>query len=162
MVGYVKTYQVIPSVCYGFASGPLVDIGAQTKACFFFPTMIGLGVKRGAMFHVGKGENVYNNVNIQDRKHTHQYMRSIESDDTRLTVADLYYLLIDAIFQGAPVGHGRDGHYMGENGTHTLQEISKAIAVPLHKAGALQSDEPTPLTAEEIKASPLVSRYPSA
>ncbi|OBZ72232.1 hypothetical protein A0H81_07904 [Grifola frondosa] len=80
---------------------------------------------------IGEGKNIWPNVHIDE-------------------VADLYRTIFDAVINGAQIGHGRDGYYFGENGEHTLVDVSKAIGVALVDAGKAKLAEPTSFTPEEL------------
>ncbi len=61
-------------------------------------------------------------------------------------------LLFDAILENPEkVGHGPNGYYFGENGDYLWYDALKAIGKALAKRGLSPSEEPTPLTSEEIK-----------
>ncbi|TFK28556.1 NAD(P)-binding protein [Coprinopsis marcescibilis] len=130
--GYVKTYIVLPSTIYGIARNKLVNLGIANSHSIQIPSLIKASLSRGEAGMVGKGLNIWPNVNIEE-------------------VADLYIYLFNAI-RAKPdaVGHGREGFYFGESGEHTLYQISKRIAEVFVALGISKSDEPTTFTKEEI------------
>jgi hypothetical protein len=64
--GYVKTYIILPSTIYGFASGPLVDKGIQNTRSQQIPTLVDVSLQRGQGGMIGKGKNWWGNVHIDD------------------------------------------------------------------------------------------------
>lgn len=69
----------------------------------------------------------------------------------RDAVADLYIVLFDAILKNPEeVGHGREGFYFGENGEHTLLDISAEIGKALVALGKAKTDEVTPFSDAEL------------
>ncbi len=70
-------------------------------------------------------------------------------------------MLFDAIVSGRS-GHGWEGFYFGENGEHSLYQISRAIGDALVAFGISKDPEPTAFTAEELAeyfGAESVSRY---
>jgi len=130
--GYVSTYIVLPSTIYGVATGKLVDAGIQNPASIQIPALIYASIDRGQGGMVGEGKNLWPNVHNDD-------------------IADLYLVLFEAVRTNRDkVGHGREGFYFGENGEHTLYDISKAIAQALVDLEKGKSPEPTTFTKAEI------------
>ncbi|KAG6808293.1 hypothetical protein H0H92_004623 [Tricholoma furcatifolium] len=131
--GYVRTYIILPSTIYGIVNNKFTAVGIQNPRSIQLPALVNASLARGQGGTVGAGKNLWNNVAIDD-------------------IADLYLVLYDSI-QKDPhgTGHGREGYYFGENGTHSLYEVGKVIAETLYAAGKGQSPEPTPFTKEEIK-----------
>ncbi|KAG6864529.1 hypothetical protein C0991_008930 [Blastosporella zonata] len=131
--GYVKTYIILPSTIYGIVSNKFVDLGLQNPRSIQVPRLIDAALARGQGGTVGSGKNLWNDVSIED-------------------VADLYLVLYDSIKANpAGTGHGREGYYFGENGTHSLYEVGKAISEELVAVRKGRSAEPTPFTEEEIE-----------
>lgn len=96
---------------------------------------------------MGAGKNKWNDVHIDDSAYfvISSYCYSGSS------VAELYLVLYDSIKKNPTgTGHGREGYYFGENGTHSLYEVGKAIAEALVELGKSANTEPTPFTKEEI------------
>jgi hypothetical protein len=128
--GYVKVYIVLPSVIYGLATGELVEQGIQNPHPII-ARFVRIALDRGRSGIVGTGLNIWPNVDIQE-------------------VADLYVVLYNSIVSDPATAHGREGIYFGENGEHTLYDLSKAIGEALTEIGKLDNPEPTILTKEEI------------
>ncbi|KAF9449168.1 NAD(P)-binding protein [Macrolepiota fuliginosa MF-IS2] len=130
--GYVRTYIVAPATVYGIASGKFVDAGLQNKHSIQIPALISASVDRGQAGMIGKGVNIWPNVDIND-------------------VADLYIDLYNAIKANPDaVGHGRDGFYFGLNGEHTLYDVSKELGRVLVALGKSSKQEPTTFTKKEV------------
>ncbi|KAH7884924.1 hypothetical protein F5I97DRAFT_1937284 [Phlebopus sp. FC_14] len=106
--GYVKTYIVHPSAVCGLAKGKLAHV--QNTRSAQIPTLIKASLDRNPVRVgiVGKGENIWPNVHIDD-------------------LAELYMVLYDAILSGK-AGHGREGLYFAENGEIVLKSICQKIA----------------------------------
>lgn len=51
---------------------------------------------------------------------------------------------------GNTVPHGREGYFVGENGTYAWYELCRQIAQVLHEKGIGKSPEPTSFTEEEL------------
>ncbi|KAF9531405.1 NAD(P)-binding protein [Crepidotus variabilis] len=130
--GYVRAYIILPSTIYGIATGPLVEQGIQNPFSQQVPMLIRVSARRGRAGMVGQGKNIWPNVHIND-------------------VAQLYVTLLDSIRKNPSTGHGRDGYYFGENGEHTLYEVSKAIGDVLVAEGKADNREPTPFTKAELE-----------
>lgn len=128
--GYVRTYIVLPSTIYGLAKTKLVEMGIQNRRYMQIPQIIRASIGRGQGGMVGEGRNIWPNVHIDD-------------------IADLYLTLLDAILEGRHPGHGREGFYFGENGEHTLYDVSKRISEILVDRGLGRHAEPFPFTEEE-------------
>jgi len=133
--GYVKTYIILPSTIYGFATGKLVDIGVQHRYSIQIPNLIKASLARGQAAVVGEGKNIWPHVHIDE-------------------IADLYIVLYDSIVSNPTTGHGRAGFYFGENGEYTLYEVSKGISEAMLALGKGKTLEPTPFTEEEYKRNP--------
>ncbi|KAF8206496.1 NAD(P)-binding protein [Mycena galopus ATCC 62051] len=132
--GYVKTYIVLPATIYGFASGPLVKAGLQNYRSQQIPRLANLSLKRGQGGMIGRGENRWGNVNIDD-------------------VAELYIRIFDLLAAKSPpphFAHGRAGFYFGENGEHTLSQVGEAIAKALSGIGK-GTPSPTAFTDHEMR-----------
>ncbi|KAJ7127070.1 hypothetical protein C8R44DRAFT_617333 [Mycena epipterygia] len=131
--GYVKTYIILPSTIYGFASGPLVKAGLQNNRSQQIPSLVDVSLKRGQGGMVGKGKNWWGNVHIDD-------------------VAELYLTIFDLLSKKSPppnFAHGRAGFYFAENGEHTLYSVGVAISKALSDIGK-GSPTPTTFTDREI------------
>lgn len=64
--GYARTHIVLPSNIYGFATGPLVDLGIQNPRSIMIPWLIRAGIARHRAGMVGLGLNKWPNVHIDD------------------------------------------------------------------------------------------------
>ncbi|KII89888.1 hypothetical protein PLICRDRAFT_40070 [Plicaturopsis crispa FD-325 SS-3] len=129
--GYARSFIVLPSMIYGLATGPLVDIGFQNPHSVQIPGLIKASIQRGQGGVVGKGANFWHNVHIDE-------------------VADIYILILDAVLSGSnAAGHGQEGYYFGENGEHKMYDVSVAIAKALFELGKGESPEPTTFTEED-------------
>ncbi|KAG6868177.1 hypothetical protein C0993_006613 [Termitomyces sp. T159_Od127] len=126
-----RTYIILPSTIYGFATTKFAELGIQNNRSIQIPLLVKAALARGEGGTVGAGKNVWNDVHIDD-------------------LADLYLVLYDSIKKNPTgTGHGREGYYFGENGTHSLYEVGKAIAMALIELGKGTNPEPTPFTKEE-------------
>jgi len=130
--GYVKSYIILPSTIYGFASGPFVEKGIQNPRSIQIPLLVKTSIDRGRAGMVGEGKNIWPNVHIDD-------------------AADLFIVLYNSIRSNPSTGHGRNGYYFGENGEHSLYEISRAIGEAFVALGKGNNPEPTTFTDEEVK-----------
>ncbi|KAF7330526.1 Rab guanyl-nucleotide exchange factor [Mycena venus] len=134
--GYVKTYIVLPSTIYGFASGPLVEAGLQNYRSQQIPRLVDVSLQRGQGGMVGKGKNYWPNVHIDDGG-----------------FADLYVHIFDLLAESSPppdFAHGRAGFYFAENGEHTLYQVGEAIAQVLSGMGK-GIPSPTTFTEKEVR-----------
>ncbi|KAL0566424.1 hypothetical protein V5O48_015590 [Marasmius crinis-equi] len=131
--GYAKTYIVCPSIIYGAAHHPLVDAGIANSRTMIFKMLVSMAVKRGYGVTVGKGENVWANVHIDE-------------------VADLFVLLFTSILKDSnKIPHGKEGYFFAGADEHkNVQEYSE-VAKTLFDLGKVKSAELTPLTGEEAK-----------
>jgi len=144
--GYIKTYIVLPSTIYGIASGPLADAGLQNTHSQQIPTLVKLSLARGRAGMIGQGKNIWPNVHIND-------------------VTDLYILIFDLIIPhdlnsldhsnklqepNPHFEHGEAGFYFGENGEHTLYEVSETIGKIMVTLGESKESTPTSFSEEEI------------
>ena len=66
IIGYVKTYIILPSTIYGLASNKLVDRGIQNPHSIQIPALIDASLSRGQGGMVGQGKNIWPNVHIDD------------------------------------------------------------------------------------------------
>jgi len=64
--GYVKTYTILPSGIYGLATGELVSHGIQNPRSIGLPLIIRGSLHRGRGGVIGAGQNISNNVHIDD------------------------------------------------------------------------------------------------
>ncbi|TCD63510.1 hypothetical protein EIP91_005343 [Steccherinum ochraceum] len=131
--GYITSYTVYPSIIFGLATGRFVKAGLQNPvptAAYF----IALGdIKRGVPGVVGPMKNVWNFVDIHD-------------------VADLYFIIFDAIIAGKNIPSGIDGHYFAENGYSSVGPYFRGIGQALYELGTIRSAEETQFTPEEMNS----------
>jgi nucleoside-diphosphate-sugar epimerase len=106
----VRAVVICPSLIYGAARG----VNAQSIQ---IPWLIALAKKHGVPRHVGRGENIWSNVHIDD-------------------LVDLYLLALER----APAG----AFYYAENGEHPMREACQAIGRML---GLGERTEPMTLAA---------------
>lgn len=66
--GYVRTYVVLPGLVYGIASNPLVESGIQNPHTLLISFLIEKSLDRGGAAMIGKGENIWGHVNIEERE----------------------------------------------------------------------------------------------
>ena len=64
----MKTYLVIPSTIFGFATGKLVDLGAQNPRSIQIPLAISASISRKRAGYIGKGLNLWPDVHIDDSR----------------------------------------------------------------------------------------------
>jgi hypothetical protein len=65
--GYVRSFIVIPSTVWGRLTGPLVDDGISNPRSQQIPRLINISAARGKAAMVGKGVNLWPNVEIYER-----------------------------------------------------------------------------------------------
>jgi len=133
--GYVNTYIIIPPTVYGIATGKIADLGVQHLYSMQLPELIRISLARGQATIVGKGKNMWPNVEIGE-------------------LADLYIILYNSIVSNPATAHGRQGFYFAENGEYTQYEAAKALSEVLLAYGKVENSEPTALTEEEYKDRP--------
>ncbi|KAG6918636.1 hypothetical protein DXG01_012755 [Tephrocybe rancida] len=132
LIGYVKTYIVLPGTIYDLAAGPLVDLGLSNAHSQQIPKMVRIALQRGEAGYVGLGKNVWPHVHIKE-------------------VADLFLLIFDQVLAHKDLDHGQQGYYFAENGEYVLCDITKAAAQALYDAGKLKSPVPSGYTEEEMQ-----------
>lgn len=64
--GYALTYVIAPCTTYGYPKNGLVDAGLQNIHSVQLPILIRQGLKRGQGGIIGKGQNKWPNVHIDD------------------------------------------------------------------------------------------------
>ncbi|KAG6331882.1 hypothetical protein ID866_7208 [Astraeus odoratus] len=128
---YIKSFIILPSTIYALARTKLVDLGIQNPRSIQIPWLIRAGLLRGQGGMVGKGENIWPNVHI---------------DDT----ADLFIVVYENALSGK-AAHGREGLYFGENGEYKLYDVAKAVSQALYELGKGESPEPETFTEEDYK-----------
>ena len=128
--GYVKSYIVLPSTIWGILTGELVDAGIANAHSIQVPAAIKAGIRKGQGAMVGPGENEWPHVEIHE-------------------LADLYLRLLNAAIAGT-ASHGRDGLYIGENGTYRLKDSAAAYTRVLHAAEYSRTAVPESFTKDDI------------
>ncbi|KAG6330977.1 hypothetical protein ID866_8113 [Astraeus odoratus] len=63
---YIKSFIILPSTIYALAKTKLVDLGIQNPRSIQIPWLIRAGLVKGQGGTVGKGENIWPNVHIDD------------------------------------------------------------------------------------------------
>lgn len=114
--GKVKTAIVCPPAIYGPGRGPdnkrSVQIYEATR----------LFLQRKKAFQVGKGQNIWHQVHVQD-------------------LSDLYLLLGEAAANGgSPATWNDQGYYLAENGPFVWGEMLESVAKIAHKKNLLPTD----------------------
>lgn len=66
VIGYIKSYIILPSTIYSLAKTKLVELGVQNPRSVQMPMLIRAGIRMGQAIVVGKGENRWPDVNIND------------------------------------------------------------------------------------------------
>lgn len=128
---HIKSYIILPSTIYSHAKTKLVALGVQNPRSIQIPMLIRAGLLKGQGSVVGKGENIWPDVHIDD-------------------VSDLFIVVYESALSGE-AAHGREGFYFGENGEHKMYDVAKAIARALHELGKGRSPEPESFTEEDYK-----------
>ncbi|KAI0833292.1 NAD-P-binding protein [Trametes gibbosa] len=131
VVGYVKTYIVLPSTIYGLASGPLVDAGIANPRSQQIPALIRASLDRRQAGMVGAGVNIHPNVHIDD-------------------ASQLYCTILERALADDDIGHGREGFYFGENGEHTMYDVAQAMGLALQNMGLANTAAPSSFTRDEL------------
>lgn len=101
----VRSVVVRPTLIYGQGAG-------LHKSSIQVPRMLDLALAKGKALHIGKGENIWSNVHIDD-------------------VVDLYLLALE----GAPAG----SLFFAENGECSMRTIAEAISRLLGYGGRTES-----------------------
>lgn len=173
LLGYVKSYIVLPSTIYGIASTALVDMEVQNPRSQQIPALVNASLDRKQGGMVGskwklscmsvsqlkssnvEGENRWPNVSISDGGYiymlTLHQMMFTRSSKPQFPVTDLFILIFEAVLSSKAIGHGREGYYFGENGEHRLYDISKRISENLVELAKMGTAEPTTFTDAECQ-----------
>lgn len=69
--GYARTYIVVPSTIYGLATSRFVEAGVQNNQSMQLPGLIAASLDRGQAGTIGKGKNLWPNVEVHERKCSH-------------------------------------------------------------------------------------------
>ncbi|KAK6527518.1 hypothetical protein TWF694_004501 [Orbilia ellipsospora] len=120
---------VIPPLIYGEGSG------AVNRRSIQVPHLIKTIIKRGKGLRVGKGENLWSNVHVQDL--------------SRLYIS----LLNDAITDGGKADWNKNGGiYFAENGIHVHHDIAERITKIAFEKGYIKNEGVDGLSVEEVKS----------
>ncbi len=132
LIGWMKTYIVMPGMIYGAASSPLVDAGIQYSRSRGLPLSILPSISRGKPGVIGKGLALWATVHVED-------------------TADLFLLLWSAIVSHSDkVGHGWEGFYIVGSGEMNFHDIAKETGRVMVELGLSTTDEVTALSPEEV------------
>ncbi|KAF8348842.1 NAD(P)-binding protein [Amanita rubescens] len=110
----------------------LTKAGIANPHSIQIPAIVQASLDRGRAGMVGKGKNIWHNVDIDE-------------------ISELYTTLYDAITSNPAAAHGREGIYIGENGQHTLYDVAKAVQEAMIKMGLSKETEPNSFTREEVE-----------
>lgn len=114
----VRTAVVFPSQAYGIRKG------FGNRVSLLSPRLVPTFIGSKSVHVVGKGVNKWSTIHIDD-------------------VASAYSLLVDRLIDGT-ASTGEEGFYFVENGSESMADIAKEIAVVLKKRGVIQDDKVTP------------------
>ncbi|KIW16591.1 hypothetical protein PV08_03779 [Exophiala spinifera] len=121
----VKTAIVCPPTIIGAGRGPG---NARSKQLYRTTETF---LKHQQAFKVGKGENIWHYINVQD-------------------LSDLYLLLGEAAVNGGPPATWNDqGYYLAENGPFVWGEVLQEVAKIAHKEGLLPDSTLKSLSPED-------------
>jgi len=148
--GYVWSYLVAPATVYGISTNKYAKAGLANKHSIQIPALINASLDRGQAGMVGKGLNIWPNVDIDDSMIPYRFCCPL-ADSSSNSAADLYIDIYNAIKANPDkVGHGRKGYYFGLNGEHTLYDVGKELGRAMVAVGKSSSEEPTTFTNEEM------------
>lgn len=129
--GYVNTYVISPCTIWGRPEHKLAKSGVVHTFSIQVPALIKVSLARGAGGFAGKGENIWDNVNIDD-------------------LGNFYVKFFDHIRVNPAAGHGRTGYYFVVAGEHKLKDVGEAISKALFELGKVNSPVATPFKQEEL------------
>ncbi|KAJ5805861.1 uncharacterized protein N7503_003463 [Penicillium pulvis] len=113
----VHTAIVCPPTIYGQGRGP---VNTKSVQAYLLSAAV---IKRGKGFLVGKGENVWHQVHVQD-------------------LSNVYLALGDAAAEGGGKATWNDeGYYLAENGSFVWGDIQRAVAQSAFEQKYIQSPE---------------------
>lgn len=69
LIGYVKTYIILPTTVYGISTGKLVKAGIANAHSIQIPLLMKIGLDRGQGGVVGEGKNTWPHVEIHERQY---------------------------------------------------------------------------------------------
>ncbi|KAJ6110022.1 hypothetical protein N7486_002257 [Penicillium sp. IBT 16267x] len=123
----VRTAIVCPPAIYGPGRGP---VNTKSIQAYLLSAAV---IKRGKGFLVGKGENVWHQVHVQD-------------------LSNVYLALGDAASEGGGKATWNDeGYYLAENGPFVWGDIQRAVAQAAFEQKYIQSPEVDSVDAEQTK-----------
>ncbi|KAK1221623.1 hypothetical protein PQX77_015567 [Marasmius sp. AFHP31] len=131
--GYAKTYIVAPSIIYNVARNPLVDAGVSSSRTMLCKVLAPTSIKRGRGIAIGKGENIWLHVHIDE-------------------LTDFYELLFTSVLdqsRSGEVPHGKAGYFCIGAEEVKLHQLYKEVSRILFDTGKIQSAESTQFTEEE-------------
>lgn len=121
----VRTAIVCPPTIYGQGRGP---VNTKSVQAYLLSAAV---IKRGRGFLVGKGENVWHQVHVQD-------------------LSNVYLALGDAAAEGGGKATWNDeGYYLAENGSFVWGDIQRAVAQSAFEQKYIQSPEVEVLDGEQ-------------
>lgn len=121
----VRTAIVCPPTIYGQGRGP---VNTKSVQAYLLSAAV---IKRGKGFLVGKGENVWHQVHVQD-------------------LSNVYLALGDAAAEGGGKATWNDeGYYLAENGSFVWGDIQRAVAQSAFEQKYIQSPEVEVLDGEQ-------------
>ncbi|TFK27486.1 NAD(P)-binding protein [Coprinopsis marcescibilis] len=131
--GYAKVYLICPGTVFGIPSGPIAELeGVQHTLSMQLPFFFKVALDRKRPGYIGEGKNVWPAVSIHD-------------------VADLFALIFNkARGDQDSLGHGREGLYIAENLSYSVEEFLQLAGQTLLELGLVDSAEPNALTEEEL------------
>lgn len=129
----IRAYIILPSTIYGInRCGLVTEARVGNNQSLQMPALIRASIDRGRPGMVGKGQNIWPNVHIDD-------------------VGALFRVVFDyAITPGKKGNHGHEGYYFAESGEHTLWSAGQRIGLAMYRQGLGKETEPTTFTKDEL------------
>ncbi|KAF3914337.1 hypothetical protein AA313_de0205820 [Arthrobotrys entomopaga] len=133
---------VVPPLIYGRGSGVVNRTSIQV------PHLIKTILKRGRGVRVGKGENMWSNVHIQDlsRLYISLINKALTEDNDGEDEED------EDGMQKKELWNREGGYFFAENGVNIHADIAARITRIAFEKGYIDTDEVDELTVEEIRA----------
>ncbi|KAL0061733.1 hypothetical protein AAF712_011405 [Marasmius tenuissimus] len=131
--GYVKTHTICPGIVYDGTRNALVDAVTANSETVLFKMLVPPAIKRGYAIIVGKGENVWLNVHIDEAADFHVLMFTSVLDDSKI------------------VPHGKEGYLFLGAEEHKSAQYYTELAKILFESGKVKSPEPKQLGEDEVK-----------
>ncbi|KAJ8074295.1 hypothetical protein PM082_012606 [Marasmius tenuissimus] len=129
--GYAKTYKVSPAGTYDAARHPPVDVGIANPKTILFKLLVPVAIKRENGITIGKGENIWLNVQIDEH---------------------FYELLFNSVLDPSKsqnVPHGRNGYFLLGADEHKSYQQKAEISRVLFELGMVKDTKLTEFTEEE-------------